>query len=86
VKNVKSMIAPIFLAGVYVTSLWAEYNLTIRFAIMVGVASVYGLLALLAALFRAPESYENEDGFHIRARRKPARRARQVLAISGSRS
>jgi hypothetical protein len=65
---------------------WAEYNLAVRFAIMISVASVSGLLALLGALLRAPEGYENENGFHIRARRKQARRRRHVRAMSGSRS
>jgi len=79
-KKVKSMIGFIFLVGVCVTSLWAEYNLAVRFAIMLSVASVAGLLALLGALLGAPEGNENENGFHIRARRKQARRPRHVLA------
>ena len=82
----REVIGFIFLVGACVTSLWAEYNLAVRFAIMVSVVSVSGLLALLGALLRAPEGYENENGFHIRARRKEARRPRHVLAISGSRS
>jgi hypothetical protein len=85
-KKVKGVIGFIFLVGVCVTSLWAEYNLAVRFPIMVSVVSVSGLLALLGALLRAPEGYENENGFHIRARRKQARRPRHVLATSGSRS
>ena len=85
-NNVKSVIGFIFLMGVCVTSLWAEYNLAVRFAIMFSIASVAGLLALLGALLRAPEGYENENGFHIRVRRKRARRPRHILAISGSRS
>jgi hypothetical protein len=83
-KKVKCVIGSIFLVGVCVTSLWAEYNLVVRFPIMVSVVSVPGLLALLGALLRAPEGYENENGFHIRARRKQARRPRHVLAMSGS--
>ena len=85
-KKVKSVIGFIFLVGVCVTSLWAEYNLAVRFAIMFSVASVAGLLALLGALLRAPEGYENENGFHIRARRKQALRPRHILTMSGSRS
>ena len=85
-KKVKSVIGFIFLVGVCVTSLWAEYNLAVRFAIMFSIASVAGLLALLGALLRAPEGYENENGFHIRVRRKPARRPRHILAMSGSRN
>ena len=85
-RIVKCVIRFIFLVGVCVTSLWAEYNLAVRFAIMVSVVSVSGLLALLSALLRAPEGYENENGFHIHARLKQARRPRHVLAMSGSRS
>ena len=77
-KKVKSVIGFIFLVGVCVTSLWAEYNLAVRFAIMFSVASVAGLLALLGALLRAPEGYENENGFHHRARNKQARRPRHI--------
>jgi hypothetical protein len=85
-KKTKSVIGFIFLVGVCVTSLWAEYYLAIRFAIMFSVASVFGLSVLLGALLRAPEGYENENGFHVRARRKQARRPRHILAIPGSRS
>ena len=85
-KKVKSVSGFIFLVGVCVTSLWAEYNLATRFAIVFSVASFCGLLALLGALLRAPEGYENESGFHIRARRKQGRRPRPILAIFGSRN
>jgi hypothetical protein len=69
-----------------VTSLWAEYYLAMRFAIMFGVASVSGLLALLIALLRAPEGYENENGFHVRARRKQRSPRHMSSQLSGSRS
>jgi hypothetical protein len=85
-KKAKSVIGFIFLVGVCVTSLWVEYYLAIRLTTMFSVASIFGLLALLGALLRAPEGYENENGFHVRARRKQARRPRYVLAMSGSRS
>jgi len=77
-NNVKSVIGFIFLMGVCVTSLWAEYYLAMRFPIIFSVATVAGLLALLGALLRAPEGYENENGFHHRARYKQARRARHI--------
>jgi hypothetical protein len=85
-KHVKSATCLIFLVVLCASAVWAEYNLAMRFAIMFSVATVSALLALLRALLRAPEGYENENGFHIRARRKQARRPRHVLAISGSRS
>jgi hypothetical protein len=80
-NNVKSVIGFIFLMGVCVTSLWAEYYLAMHFVIIFSVASVSGFLALLAALLRAPEGYENENGFHLRVRCKQARRPRHVLAM-----
>lgn len=85
-KKAKSVIGFIFLVGVCVTFLWAEYYLATRFAIMFSIASIFGLLVLLGALLRAPEGYENENGFHVHARRKQARRPRHILATSGSRS
>jgi hypothetical protein len=85
-KNVKSVIAPIFLIGVCATSLWAKYNLAMRFAILFGVASASGLFALLTALPRASEGCENENGFHIRTHRKQTRRPQRVIEMSGSRS
>jgi hypothetical protein len=85
-KNVKSVIGFIFLMGVCVTFLWAEYYLATRFVIIFSVASVSGFLALLGALLRAPDGYENENGFHLRLRYKRARHPRHVLAMSGSRS
>ena len=85
-KKAKSVIGFIFLVGVCVTFLWAEYYLATRFAIMFSIASIFGLLVPLGALLRAPEGYENENGFHVHARRKQARRPRHILAMSGSRS
>lgn len=85
-KNVKSLIGFILLMGVCVTFLWAEYYLAMRFVMIFSVASLSGLLALLGALLRTPEGYENENGFHIRTRHRQARRPRHVPAMAGSRS
>ena len=52
-----------------------------RFGIIFSIASVCGLLALVAALLRAPEGYEDENSFHIRACRKQERIPRYVPAI-----
>ena len=71
-ENVKSVIGFIFLVGVCLTSIWIEYNLAMRFAIMFTVASISGLLPLLSALLRAPDGYEDEHGFHIPKRRQQA--------------
>jgi hypothetical protein len=51
------------------------------FGIIFSIASGCGLLAIVAALLRAPEGYEDENGFHIRARRKQERLPRYVPAI-----
>src|SRR6266436_1404896 len=68
--------------------LWAEspppvsvppdFVLAMRFGIIFSIASVCGLLAIVAALLRAPEGYEDENSFHVRARRKQERLPRYV--------
>lgn len=64
---------------------WAEYDLAVRFPIIFSVVSVSALLALLHALRRAAEGYENEHGFYIRTPSKHVDPPRGVLATSGSR-
>jgi len=66
-KSAKSVIAFVFLGILFVTAAWAEYDLVTHFRIASGVASVSGLISLFGALFRAPEGYEDETGFHIGA-------------------
>jgi hypothetical protein len=84
-KKAKPAIAFIFLVVLCVGAACAEYNLVMRFGIMFGVfAAAFGLFLLLRALRRAPEGYEDENGFHIRVPRKQVGRPRQVLAVSGS--
>jgi hypothetical protein len=80
-KRAGLVIAFIFLVVVGVTAVWAEYKLAMRFGIIFSIASVCGLLAIVAALLRAPEGYEDENSFHIRARRKQERLPRYVPAI-----
>jgi hypothetical protein len=63
----KSTIAFVLPAVFYMSVVWAEYNLAMRSGITFSVASVSGLLALLGALLRAPEGYEDENGFHFGA-------------------
>jgi hypothetical protein len=79
-KKPKLVIAFIFL--VLLSAIWAE---GMRFAFIFSIAIASVLLAVVGALLRAPEGYENENGFHIRSRRRQAS-LRQVLAMSGSRS
>jgi hypothetical protein len=66
-ENGKLAIAFILLAVFWVSVVWAEYNLAMRSGITFSVASVSGLFVLVAALLRAPEGYEDENGFHIGA-------------------
>jgi hypothetical protein len=87
-KKGKLVIAFIFLGVLCASAVFfAEYALVMRFGIIPSVfVSVLGSLVLLGALLRAPEGYEDENGFHIRARRKRSIHPRHVLATSGSRS
>jgi hypothetical protein len=84
-KQVKSITSSILLVVLGVGIVWAEYDLAVRFPIIFSVVIVSALLAILHALRRAPEGYENEHGFHIRAPRKHVQPPRHVLATSGSR-
>jgi hypothetical protein len=63
----KSAIALVFLIVIWVSAAGIEYVLAMHFRILLGVASGLGLVVLLGGLFRAPEGYEDENGFHIGA-------------------
>ena len=80
-KRAGLVITFIFLVVVGVTAVQAEYKLAMRFGIIFSIASVCGLLAIVAALLRAPKGYEDENGFHIRARRKQERLPRYVPIV-----
>jgi hypothetical protein len=64
-KKGKLAIAFILLAVFYVSVVWAEYNLVMRSGIIFSATSIFALLLVLHALHRAPEGYEDENGFHI---------------------
>jgi hypothetical protein len=66
-KTVKSVIAFVFLIVIWVSATGVEYDLAMHFRILSSVASVLALVVLLAGLFRAPEGYEDRNGFHIGA-------------------
>jgi hypothetical protein len=66
----KSALAFLFLILIWVCAAGIEYDLAIHFRILFSVASVLALVVLLRGLYRAPEGYEDESGFHIGA---PAR-------------
>ena len=61
------MVAFMFLVVLWVSVAKVEYNMAMRFRILSSVASICGLVVLLGALLRAPEGYEDENGFHIGA-------------------
>ena len=61
----KLAIVFILLTGFCVSVVWAEYNLMMRSGITFSVTSIFALLVVLNALLRAPEGYEDENGFHI---------------------
>ena len=63
----KSAVAFLFLILIWICAAGIEYNLAMHFRILFSVASVFGLIALLGGLSRAPEGYEDENGFHIGA-------------------
>ena len=66
-KTAKSAIAYVFLIVIWVSAAGVEYDLAMHFRILSSVASVLGLVVLLGGLFRAPEGYEDANGFHIGA-------------------
>ena len=68
----KLVIAFVLLTVLYMSAVWTEYNLMMRFGITFSVASVSGLSVLLVALIRAPEGYEDENGFHFGVLPDPA--------------
>jgi hypothetical protein len=64
----KSVIAFIFLVIVWLIVATVECDLALHFGILyTAFVSVFALSLLLGALLRAPEGYENENGFHIGA-------------------
>jgi hypothetical protein len=63
----KLAIAFFLLAVFYLGVVLAEYNLVTRSGITFSVVGVSGLIVLLIALLRAPEGYEDKNGFHIGA-------------------
>jgi hypothetical protein len=67
-EKAKSVIAFIFLVVLCVSVASVEYDLVMRFGVLFNLSvSVFALFVLLGALLRAPEGYEDENGFHIGA-------------------
>ena len=66
-KKTNPLITSILLAVICASIGCVEYDLAMRSEILSSIfASILGLFVLLlVVLFRAPEGYENEDGFHV---------------------
>jgi hypothetical protein len=81
-KKVKPAIAFIFLIVASASVAGVEYNLVMGSEMLSSLfASVFGLSTLLlVALLRAPEGYEDENGFHISV---AAVGAPHLFAVSG---
>jgi hypothetical protein len=63
-KRAKSLVAFMFLVLLWVGVTGVEYDLAMHFRILSSFVGVCALSVLLAALLRAPEGYEDENGFH----------------------
>jgi hypothetical protein len=78
-KTTKLLIVLISSVVFAASAAWTEYKLVlhsgIAFSLFAGVAV---LVALRGALRRAPEGYEDDDGFHVSARREQTERARDA--------
>jgi len=60
----KLVIVFVFLITVWISVVSVEYDLVMRFGILFNLfVSVFALFVLLDALFRAPEGYDDENGF-----------------------
>ena len=81
-KKVKPVIAFSFLVVVYASVVGVEYDLAIGSEMLSRLfAGVSGLFVLLlVTLLRAPEGYEDENGFHISV---AAVGAPHMFAVSG---
>jgi hypothetical protein len=67
-RRAKSVVAFIVPVVLWVSAVSVEYDLVMRLGILFsGSVSLFALSILLGALLRAPEGYEDENGFHIGA-------------------
>lgn len=64
----KSVIGFVFLIMLWVSAIGVEYDLLIHIGFLLSVfVMVFALSVVLGALLRAPEGYEDENGFRIGA-------------------
>jgi hypothetical protein len=67
-RRAKSVVAFIVPVVLWVGVASVEYDLVMRLGTLVsGSVGLFALSILLGALLRAPEGYEDENGFHIGA-------------------
>jgi hypothetical protein len=67
-RRAKSVVAFIVPVVLWVSAASVEYDLVMRLGTLVsGSVGLFALSILLGALLRAPEGYEDENGFHIGA-------------------
>jgi hypothetical protein len=65
-KRAKSMIAFMFPVALWVSATSVEYDVAIHLGFVLSFSiSVLALFVLLGGLFRAPEGYEDQTGFHV---------------------
>jgi hypothetical protein len=64
----KSVIAFVFLMVLWVSAAGVEHDLAVHVGFLLSACvSIVVLVVLLGGLFRAPEGYEDESGFHVGA-------------------
>ena len=65
-NKAKSVIAFMFPIALWVSVTSLEYDVAIHLGFLLSASlSILALFALLGVLFRAPEGYEDQDGFHV---------------------
>jgi len=83
----KFLIGLISLAGFCVIAARVESKLLLHFGNVLGLfAGTFVLIALLTALWRAPEGYEDHGGFHIGARYGQTEHPRDVRLAQAMRA
>ena len=65
--NPKSFLAFPFLILIWVCTAGIEYDLAMHFRLLFSLATGVALAVLMGELARAPEGYEDENGFHVGA-------------------
>jgi hypothetical protein len=67
-KTMKSVIAFVFLIVIWAGATGVEYDLAIHLGFLLSAfASFLTFVVVMGGLFRAPEGYEDENGFHTGA-------------------